>query len=90
MKVPSETASNNFTPTIARGNFRPHGRDFPRGVGSGRFSNGRLILDFPISVGHKPSRLAYLEPMYNNISDFASGVCFALKLFNFDLFVFAT
>ncbi|CAK7346650.1 unnamed protein product [Dovyalis caffra] len=72
-----DSGNNNFISTIAKGNFAPYGRDFPGGGATGRFCNGRLPPDFlSEAFGLKPTIPAYLDPMYN-ISDFATGVCFA-------------
>ncbi|PQQ02872.1 GDSL esterase/lipase [Prunus yedoensis var. nudiflora] len=72
-----DSGNNNFIPTIARSNFQPYGRDFPGGQPTGRFCNGRIPSDLiSDGLGLKPIIPAYLDPMYN-ISDFATGVCFA-------------
>uniref|UniRef100_A0A7N0TYV8 GDSL esterase/lipase n=1 Tax=Kalanchoe fedtschenkoi TaxID=63787 RepID=A0A7N0TYV8_KALFE len=41
-----DTGNNNFIPTLFRANHAPYGRDFPGGEPTGRFSNGRLMVDF--------------------------------------------
>ncbi|KAH7578442.1 hypothetical protein ACOSQ2_000299 [Xanthoceras sorbifolium] len=79
-----DTGNNNYIPTIAKCDFEPYGRDFPGGTPTGRFCNGRLPPDFlSESFGLKPAIPAYLDPMYN-ISDFASGVCFASAATGYD------
>ncbi|KAL2547783.1 GDSL esterase/lipase [Forsythia ovata] len=72
-----DAGNNNQISTVLKSNFRPYGRDFYGGKPTGRFSNGRIPPDF-ISEGFglRPFVPAYLDPMYN-ISDFATGVCFA-------------
>ncbi|KAL6839715.1 hypothetical protein ACP4OV_030403 [Aristida adscensionis] len=41
-----DTGNNNYIATIGKGNFPPYGRDYDGGIPTGRFSNGRLIIDF--------------------------------------------
>ncbi|KAE8703892.1 GDSL esterase/lipase [Hibiscus syriacus] len=79
-----DSGNNNFIPTIAKCNFEPYGRDFPGGIPTGRFCNGRLPPDF-ISEGFelKPIIPAYLDPAFN-IADFATGVCFASAATGYD------
>ncbi|OEL18000.1 GDSL esterase/lipase, partial [Dichanthelium oligosanthes] len=72
-----DAGNNNFTPTVARGNFPPYGRDFDGGVATGRFSNGRLVTDFLSEAFGLPSAVpAYLDPSYT-IHQLATGVSFA-------------
>ncbi|KAD5318234.1 hypothetical protein R6Q59_033496 [Mikania micrantha] len=72
-----DAGNNNHLQTVLKSNFRPYGRDFYGGKPTGRFSNGRVPSDFiSESFGLRPYVPAYLDPAYN-ISDFATGVCFA-------------
>ncbi|PWA59134.1 hypothetical protein CTI12_AA394080 [Artemisia annua] len=72
-----DAGNNNHIRTLLKSNFRPYGRDFFGGKATGRFSNGRVPTDFiSESFGLRPYVPAYLDPAYN-ISDFATGVCFA-------------
>lgn len=40
-----DTGNNNYLPTIAKCNFSPYGKDFPGGVPTGRFSDGKVPSD---------------------------------------------
>ncbi|KAL8205296.1 hypothetical protein R6Q57_008847 [Mikania cordata] len=72
-----DAGNNNHLRTVLKSNFRPYGRDFFGGKATGRFSNGRVPSDFISEMfGLRPYVPAYLDPAYN-ISDFATGVCFA-------------
>ncbi|KAL5717750.1 hypothetical protein ACHQM5_010718 [Ranunculus cassubicifolius] len=72
-----DPGNNNFIPTIVKSNFPPYGRDFYHGKPTGRFCNGRLVIDFLAEgFGIKPYVPAYLDPAYG-IKDFATGVSFA-------------
>uniref|UniRef100_J3MVS0 GDSL esterase/lipase n=1 Tax=Oryza brachyantha TaxID=4533 RepID=J3MVS0_ORYBR len=73
----ADTGNNNFIQTMARGNYPPYGRDFAGGLATGRFSNGRLSVDFVSeALGLPPAVPAYLDPN-RTIHDLASGVSFA-------------
>ncbi|KAL2907190.1 GDSL esterase/lipase EXL3, partial [Bienertia sinuspersici] len=39
-----DTGNNNYVATIGKANFPPYGRDFPGGVPTGRYSNGKNAL----------------------------------------------
>ncbi|GKV30792.1 hypothetical protein SLEP1_g39568 [Rubroshorea leprosula] len=72
-----DAGNNNGISTVLKSNFQPYGRDFYGGRPTGRFCNGRIPPDFiSEAFGLKPAIPAYLDPMYN-MSDFATGVCFA-------------
>ncbi|XP_059666443.1 GDSL esterase/lipase At4g26790 [Cornus florida] len=72
-----DSGNNNHVSTVLRSNFEPYGRDFNGGRATGRFSNGRVPPDFIAEAfGVKPAIPAYLDTTYN-ITDFATGVCFA-------------
>jgi hypothetical protein len=45
-----DTGNNNYIKTLAKGNHLPYGRDFPNHVPTGRFSNGKLAIDFLAST----------------------------------------
>jgi hypothetical protein len=73
----ADTGNNNFIQTMARGNHLPYGRDYAGGVATGRFSNGRLHVDFVSeALGLPPSVSAYLDPGHT-IHHLATGVSFA-------------
>ncbi|KAL6839714.1 hypothetical protein ACP4OV_030402 [Aristida adscensionis] len=72
-----DTGNNNDVPSIIKSNFPPYGRDYYGGIPTGRFSNGRVIIDFiSEAFGLPPSVPSYLG---NNdtIEQLATGVCFA-------------
>ncbi|WOK92978.1 GDSL esterase/lipase [Canna indica] len=79
-----DAGNNNYLRTIARANFPPYGQDFPGGLATGRFCNGRLATDFiSEALGLPPTIPAYLDSAYS-IEDFAKGVCFASAASGFD------
>lgn len=46
----SDSGNNNFLPTLAKANYTPYGIDFVKGAPTGRFTNGKTIVDF---IGRK-------------------------------------
>ncbi|GMN43437.1 hypothetical protein TIFTF001_012641 [Ficus carica] len=40
-----DNGNNNVRATLARANYRPYGIDFPGGIPTGRFTNGRTSAD---------------------------------------------
>lgn len=72
-----DSGNNNQISTVLKSNFQPYGRDYFGSKPTGRFSNGRIAPDFiSEGLGLKNTVPAYLDPAYN-ITDFATGVCFA-------------
>ncbi|KAK2982756.1 hypothetical protein RJ640_025172, partial [Escallonia rubra] len=79
-----DTGNNDYIPTIAKGNHRPYGQDFPGHIPTGRFSNGKLVPDFLVSaLGIKEAVPPFLQP---NLSDdeLCTGVSFASGGAGFD------
>ncbi|CAN6271735.1 unnamed protein product [Urochloa humidicola] len=76
-----DTGNNNYISTVIKSDFAPYGRDLrvDSGAGqpTGRFSNGRLAVDFiSEAFGLPPLVPAYLDPNAH-ISSLATGACFA-------------
>lgn len=79
-----DTGNNNFIATAVRGDHLPYGQDFPGGVPSGRFSNGKLLPDILASmIGLKETVPPFLNPALSD-QDLVSGVCFASAGSGFD------
>ena len=80
----ADSGNNNYISTSFKADHRPYGQDFPGGIPTGRFSNGKLVPDFWVSMlGIKDIIPPYLQP---NISDFdiRTGVNFASAGSGFD------
>ncbi|CAK8569721.1 unnamed protein product [Lathyrus sativus] len=81
-----DTGNNNFKKTITRCDFAPYGKDFLEGVATGRFSNGKAPSDIIAEeLGIKEFLPPYLDPNLN-ITELATGVCFASGGSGFDSF----
>ncbi|XP_021731716.1 GDSL esterase/lipase EXL3-like [Chenopodium quinoa] len=79
-----DPGNNNYLATSGRANFPPYGRDFPGGVATGRFSNGKVPSDFIAEeLGIKEFVPPYLDPKLN-ISDLLTGVSFAFGAAGYD------
>jgi hypothetical protein len=62
-----DAGNNNRINTPVKCNFPPYGRDFPGGVPTGRFSNGKLTSDF-VGTSKNPSYISiYAYAGLNNV-----------------------
>ncbi|XP_042475076.1 GDSL esterase/lipase At2g40250-like [Macadamia integrifolia] len=72
-----DPGNNDRLATVMRSDHPPYGRDFARGVATGRFSNGKLVTDMIVTnLGIKDSVPAYRDPTITN-HDLLTGVSFA-------------
>ncbi|KAI3760374.1 hypothetical protein L1987_50769 [Smallanthus sonchifolius] len=72
-----DTGNNNYITTAVKANHYPYGKDFPTHIPTGRFSNGRLSVDFLASmVGVKQSVPPFLHPGLSAY-ELLTGVSFA-------------
>lgn len=79
-----DTGNNNFIKTLAKGNHFPYGMDFPGHVPTGRFSNGKLAIDFIAStLNLKDTVPPFLDPNLSN-EELLTGVSFASGGSGFD------
>ncbi|KAK9069091.1 hypothetical protein SSX86_013207 [Deinandra increscens subsp. villosa] len=73
----ADSGNNNYINTPFKADHRPYGQDFPGHIPTGRFSNGKLVPDFWVSLlGIKPTIPPYLQPNLSNF-DIRTGVNFA-------------
>ena len=54
-----DAGNNNNINALAKCNFLPYDRDFPGGIPTGRFSNGKLTSDF-LDITSKYSTFIFL------------------------------
>ncbi|KAL8225115.1 hypothetical protein R6Q57_017673 [Mikania cordata] len=72
-----DTGNNNYITTAIKANHYPYGKDFPTHIPTGRFSNGRLSVDFLASMlGVKQSIPSFLHPGLSAY-ELLTGVSFA-------------
>ncbi|CAH8386056.1 unnamed protein product [Eruca vesicaria subsp. sativa] len=72
-----DTGNNNRLPTLLKCNFPPYGKDFPGGVATGRFSDGRVPSDLIAErLGLRKTLPAYLSPNLKP-KNLLKGVTFA-------------
>ncbi|KAG8384563.1 hypothetical protein BUALT_Bualt04G0130800 [Buddleja alternifolia] len=76
-----DSGNNNLLPTLARANFAPYGMNFDGGA-TGRFTNGRTVVDFLaeyLGLPYSPPYLSLirrvLRPEELTGLNFASGSC---------------
>ncbi|XP_050219305.1 GDSL esterase/lipase At1g23500-like [Mercurialis annua] len=79
-----DTGNNNNLKTMSKCNYMPYGRDFPGGLPTGRFGNGKVFSDLMAEgLGVKELLPAYLDPNLQD-EDLPTGVCFASGGTGFD------
>lgn len=72
-----DTGNNNYIATAIKANHYPYGKDFPTHAPTGRFSNGKLSVDFLASmIGVKQSVPPFLHPLLS-ANELLTGVGFA-------------
>uniref|UniRef100_A0A7N0RBV3 GDSL esterase/lipase n=1 Tax=Kalanchoe fedtschenkoi TaxID=63787 RepID=A0A7N0RBV3_KALFE len=72
-----DAGNNNYISTLFKGNHPPYGRDYPGGVATGRFSNGKLVTDVLASLLNIKSAVPpFLDPNLSD-ADIRTGVSFA-------------
>ncbi|KAF5190039.1 GDSL esterase/lipase [Thalictrum thalictroides] len=72
-----DPGNNDHIATVFRGDHLPYGRDLPRHQASGRFTNGKLMLDFVVkNLGLKDLLPAYLDRRVTD-RELLTGVSFA-------------
>lgn len=80
-----DTGNNNYITTAVKSNHYPYGKDFPGRVPTGRFSNGKLAVDFLASMLEiKQTVPPFLRP---DLTDYElrTGVSFASAGTGFDV-----
>ncbi|KAF2319153.1 hypothetical protein GH714_013609 [Hevea brasiliensis] len=71
-----DTGNNNYLATDTRADHPPYGVDFPFHIPTGRFSNGKLPIDFLVSsLALKESLPPYLDPRLTD-EDLLTGASF--------------
>ncbi|KNA12960.1 hypothetical protein SOVF_121500 [Spinacia oleracea] len=80
----TNSGNNNYIATIGKANFPPYGRDFPGGLPTGRYRNGKVPSDFfAKELGIKELVPPHLDPNVQ-INDLLTGVSFACGVAGYD------
>ncbi|RID67932.1 hypothetical protein BRARA_C00132 [Brassica rapa] len=73
-----DAGNNNLRLTLVKANFPPYGRDFLAHTATGRFSNGKLAIDFTAeNLGFTSYPVAYLSQDAANETNLLTGANFA-------------
>ncbi|XP_010258913.1 PREDICTED: GDSL esterase/lipase At1g71250-like [Nelumbo nucifera] len=72
----SDSGNNNYIPTLAKSNYPPYGIDFPLGP-TGRFSNGKLVVDILAEMLGLPYAPPFSDPSTMNNLQILQGVNYA-------------
>lgn len=87
-----DTGNNNYIKTLIKGNHLPYGRDFPNHEPTGRFSNGKLAIDFLAStLNLKETVPPFLDPNLSNeelLTGFSFFFFFLLSINKLILYIF--
>ncbi|XP_021734889.1 GDSL esterase/lipase 7-like [Chenopodium quinoa] len=77
-----DSGNNNLLPTLAKANYPPYGHEFPGGIPTGRFTNGKTVVDFIadyLGLPYPPPRIASVSTLLRSKSymgyNYASGSC---------------
>uniref|UniRef100_A0A803LC79 GDSL esterase/lipase 7-like n=1 Tax=Chenopodium quinoa TaxID=63459 RepID=A0A803LC79_CHEQI len=73
-----DSGNNNLLPTLAKANYFPYGLNFPGSLPTGRFTNGKTVVDFIadyLGVPYPPPRVSVFRPTSYTGYNYASGSC---------------
>ncbi|XP_073136798.1 GDSL esterase/lipase At2g03980-like [Henckelia pumila] len=73
-----DSGNNNLLPTLAKANYPPYGMNFERKAATGRFTNGKTVVDFIaefLGLPFPPPFVSLLEGSTGPGLNYASGSC---------------
>ncbi|KAL5723342.1 hypothetical protein ACHQM5_006753 [Ranunculus cassubicifolius] len=73
----SDSGNNNYLRNTAKANYQPYGVDFPSGIPTGRFSNGKTSIDYIAQFLGLPLVPAYLGLSISDKRNITTGVNYA-------------